>query len=111
MGRIQSKETDPGLITIPGGHIEHGENQVQALFRELDEELNVVPIHYEYLCSLYHPTTEIQLIHYFVVTQWKGDITAQEADDVAWYSLGSAHVGIAADGIALKEVERIGMYL
>ncbi|MEZ8794453.1 NUDIX hydrolase [Vibrio splendidus] len=109
--RSESKETDPGLITIPGGHIEHGENQVQALFRELDEELDVVPIHYKYLCSLYHPTTEIQLIHYFVVTQWKGDITAQEADDVAWYSLGSAHVGIAADGIALKEVERIGMYL
>ncbi|PTP67372.1 NUDIX hydrolase [Vibrio splendidus] len=109
--RSESKETDPGLITIPGGHIEHGENQVQALFRELDEELDVVPIDYKYLCSLYHPTTELQLIHYFVVTQWKGDITAQEADDVAWYSLGSAHVGIAADGIALKEVERIGMYL
>ncbi|CDT02926.1 NUDIX hydrolase [Vibrio coralliirubri] len=109
--RSESKETDPGLITIPGGHIEHGESQVQALFRELDEELSVVPIHYKYLCSLYHPTTELQLIHYFVVTQWKGDITAQEADDVAWYSLGSAPIGIAADGIALKEVERVGVFV
>ena len=36
----------------------------------------------------------------------EGDITAQEADDVAWYSLGSTHVGLA-----LKEVERIGMFL
>ncbi|PTP78098.1 NUDIX hydrolase [Vibrio splendidus] len=109
--RSESKETDPGLITIPGGHIEHGENLVQTFFRELDEELNVVPIDYQYLCSLYHPTKELQLIHYFIVSDWEGDITAQEADDVKWYSLGSAHVGIAADGIALKEVERIGMYL
>ncbi|MCB5358082.1 NTP pyrophosphohydrolase [Vibrio lentus] len=109
--RSESKETDPGLITIPGGHIEKGENQVQALFRELDEELNVVPIHYKYLCSLYHPTKELQLIHYFVVSDWKGDIKAQEADDVKWYSLNTALVGIAADGIALREVERVGSYL
>ncbi|PTP31416.1 NUDIX hydrolase [Vibrio splendidus] len=109
--RSESKETDPGLITIPGGHIEHGENQVQTLFREIDEELNVVPIDSQYLCSLYHPTKELQLIHYFIVSDWEGDITAQEADDVKWYSLGSAPVGIAADGIALKEVERMGRYL
>ncbi|CDU11296.1 NUDIX hydrolase [Vibrio coralliirubri] len=109
--RSESKETDPGLITIPGGHIEHGESQVQALFREFKEELNVIPTDYMYLCSLYHPTQELQLIHYFVVTKWKGDIKAQEADYVKWYSLGSAPVGIAADGIALKEVERVGRYL
>ena len=109
--RSESKETDPGLITIPGGHIEKGENQVQALFRELDEELNVVPIHYKYLCSLYHPTKELQLINYFVVSDWKGDIKTQEADDVKWYSLNTALVGIAADGIALREVERVGSYL
>ncbi|MEF1227916.1 NUDIX domain-containing protein, partial [Vibrio fortis] len=29
--RRKDKETDPGLITIPGGHIEDGETQVQAL--------------------------------------------------------------------------------
>ncbi|MDH5928765.1 NUDIX domain-containing protein [Vibrio lentus] len=109
--RSESKETDPGLITIPGGHIEKGENQVQALFRELKEELNITPTEYTFLCSLYHPTKEIQLIHYFIVSDWKGDITAQEADSVAWYSLGSAPVGIAVDGIALKEVERVGRYL
>ena len=109
--RSESKETDPGLITIPGGHIEHGENQVQTLFRELDEELNVTPTEYTFLCSLYHPTTELQLIHYFIVSDWKGDIKTQEADDVKWYSLNTALVGIAADGIALREVERVGSYL
>ena len=109
--RSDSKDTDPGLITIPGGHIEQGENQIQALFRELNEELNVTPTEYTFLCSLYHPTKELQLIHYFVVTQWQGEITAQEADSIAWYSLNSAPVGISADGVALKEVGRVGHYL
>ena len=52
--RSEQKETDPGLITIPGGHIEHGETQVEALFRGLNEELNVVPTDYKYLCPLPH---------------------------------------------------------
>ncbi|CDT87794.1 NUDIX domain-containing protein [Vibrio coralliirubri] len=109
--RSDSKDTDPGLITIPGGHIEQGENQIQTLFRELNEELNVTPTEYTFLCSLYHPTKELQLIHYFVVTQWEGEITAQEADSIAWYPLNSEPVGITADGVALKEVERVGMFL
>ena len=109
--RSDSKDTDPGLITIPGGHIEQGENQIQALFRELNEELNVIPTEYTFLCSLYHPTKELQLIHYFVVTQWHGEITAQEADSIAWYLLNSAPVDISADGVALKEVGRVGHYL
>ncbi|MCG9545563.1 NUDIX domain-containing protein [Vibrio sp. Isolate33] len=109
--RSYSKDTDPGLITIPGGHIEQDENQVQTLFRELKEELNVTPTGYTFLCSLYHPTKELQLIHYFVVTQWEGEITAQEADSIAWYPLDSAPVGITADGVALKELERVGMFL
>ncbi|MCG7490204.1 NUDIX domain-containing protein [Vibrio sp. Of14-4] len=109
--RSEQKETDPGLITIPGGHIEYGETQVEALFRELNEELNVVPTDYKYLCSLYHPTKELQLIHYFIVSAWTGDITAQEADEVKWYSLNVNQVGIAADSIALKEVELVSRYL
>ncbi|ELB2850516.1 DUF3265 domain-containing protein [Vibrio alginolyticus] len=82
-----------------------------ALLRELNEELNVIPTEYKYLCSLYHPTKELQLIHYFIVTSWAGDITAHEADEVKWYSLQANQVGIAADSIALKELERVSRYL
>lgn len=41
--RAEDKATDPGLIAIPGGHIESGESQLQTLFREMKEELDVTP--------------------------------------------------------------------
>lgn len=109
--RSQSKKTDPGLVTIPGGHIETGETRIQALLREVNEELSVTPTDYQYLCSLYHPTQELQLIHYFIVSSWQGDIVAHEADELQWQSLDNAQVDIAADAIALQEVVRVHHYL
>ncbi|MEZ9601393.1 NUDIX hydrolase [Vibrio sp. 10N.286.46.A8] len=109
--RSEIRETDAGVINIPGGHIEGDESQVQALFREVNEELSVNPKSYKYLCSLYHPTSELQLIHYYVVDCWSGAISAQEAESVHWYPLSSAPVGIEADKLALAEFFRVGQYL
>ena len=109
--RSLSKETDPGAIAIPGGHIERGESRVQALIRELKEELDITPIAHQYLCSLYHPTGELQLIHYYVIHSWRGDIRVLEADEVAWHPITSAPVGLAADKVALSEYQRLHPYL
>ena len=105
--RAKNKEYDPNLIAIPGGHIELGETQEQALFRELKEELNIVPNSYVHLCSLYHPTGELQLIHYYVVNRWQGEILSLEADEVTWYSLDSNPLDVEADKVALAEYRRL----
>ncbi|RNF52814.1 NUDIX domain-containing protein [Marinomonas hwangdonensis] len=105
--RAQDKEYDPNLIAIPGGHMEHGETREQTLFRELKEELNIVPTNYLYLCSLYHPTGELQLIHYYVINDWEGTIVSLEADEVSWFPLHTNPLDIAADKIALSEYLRL----
>lgn len=109
--RSLSKDSDPGLITIPGGHIELGESQEQALFREIEEELTVRPLSMTYLCSLYHPTTELQLIHYYVINSWQGELEAIEADDVFWRSIKECELDIEADQIAVQEYLRLLSYL
>ncbi len=109
--RAMSKASDPGLIAIPGGHIEAGENHNQALIRELDEELSVQPLSSIFLCSLYHQTNiELQLLHYYVVSNWKGEIQSLEADEVFWHQQEEAPVDITADKVALAEYLRLKEY-
>lgn len=95
------------MIAIPGGHMEKGESQPMTLLRELDEELNIKPQRCGYLCSLYHPTTELQLLHYYVVTDWVGDIQSLEAESVNWYPIINAPVATEVDRIALSEYQRL----
>ncbi|QUJ69099.1 NUDIX domain-containing protein [Photobacterium sp. GJ3] len=106
--RKLTKTVDPGLMAIPGGHVEPGESLVDALLREVEEELTVKPLLYFPLCSLYHPTTELQRLHYFVVTDWQGSLSAQEAEDLIWTSVyESEPATVAADNIALAEYRRV----
>lgn len=109
--RSEEKKTDPGKVTIPGGHMEESESQEQALIRELNEELSIEPTQYHYLCTLYHPSEELQRIHYYVVHQWSGDIKVQEAQSVGWHRLAHASVDIDADNIALSELKRLSSLL
>ncbi|MGB7994707.1 MAG: NUDIX domain-containing protein [Photobacterium halotolerans] len=106
--RKLSKVVDPGLMAIPGGHVEAGESLEQALHREVAEELTVTPIAYFPLCTLYHPTTELQRLHYYVVTDWTGELSAQEAEAVIWTSLYEPDAAtVEADNIALAEYRRV----
>ena len=105
--RSMTKEHDAGLIAIPGGHMEPGENPEQTLIREMAEELEVAPTDYRYLCTLYHLTTETQKIHYYVINGWEGTISAQEADEVYWRELSTANLDIGSDRTAVNEYFRV----
>lgn len=106
--RRADKPVDPGLVMVPGGHIEDGESQQQALIREVREELGVEVSAAHYVASLLHPTTEVQLLHYWLVSEWAGDICAYEADEVFWQPLTELHQFILTpDDIALREAQRL----
>ncbi|WP_415891957.1 NUDIX domain-containing protein [Neptuniibacter sp. PT8_73] len=71
-------------INIPGGHIEHGESQELALFREIKEELDIIPLSYDFLGSHNFELTAKQLLHYYLITEWKGELKAQEGQRLQW---------------------------
>ncbi len=86
--RRADDDADPGLILLPGGHIEAGESLDRALKREMREELGIrvekiTPISVRYYTA---SNGERQRIHYLHVKDRKGKITSNEAESVYWES-------------------------
>ena len=50
--RKRTKLVMPGAVALPGGHLEAGEQPDEALCREVQEELGIVPIDIVY-CALF----------------------------------------------------------
>jgi 8-oxo-dGTP diphosphatase len=85
-----------GAWDVFGGHVEPGESGEQALVRELDEELGIVPTCLEYLDCIDGPSPEPWRLRLYVVTQWQGEPeNRQEHAQVQWCSLGQAQLRLA----------------
>ncbi len=82
--RKETEKLDPGMVNIPGGHIEDGEDAEVALRREMMEELSIVPIDHEYVSTKVHSSTYDIRIPFFSVTSWAGEIRANEAEELMW---------------------------
>jgi 8-oxo-dGTP pyrophosphatase MutT (NUDIX family) len=86
--RRADDDADPGLVLLPGGHVEDGESLNRALKREMREELGIriekiTPIRVRYYTA---SNGERQRIHYLHIKDWKGKIRSNEAESVYWES-------------------------
>ena len=102
--RKRTKRVVPGVIARPGGHMEAGEQPEEALRREVQEELEIVPLTIAYVCTLLHRSQEFRKLHYFAVTHWEGEIRPTEAEAVLWIPLDTLSIlDLDVDRIAVAE--------
>lgn len=91
--RKLTKETDPGKVAIPGGHVEGGESLEEACRRELHEELGLTCEVFSFIVKLPHRTgSEDQMVHYFSCDSWVGDPECHEAEEIFWIDRGKLDV-------------------
>lgn len=76
-----------GYWEFPGGKIETGETILQALRRELQEEINLTINDANELLVIEHdyPHAYVRL-HICVVTSWVGDLMGLEGQELIWLS-------------------------
>ncbi|HEY5852341.1 MAG TPA: NUDIX domain-containing protein [Lysobacter sp.] len=86
-----------GAWDVFGGHIEPGESAAQALVRELDEELGIVPTRVRYLDVIEGEMPEPWTLRLYVVDAWNGTVeNRQEHARLEWSPLGQAQERLAA---------------
>jgi 8-oxo-dGTP diphosphatase len=105
--RKLTKRLVPGAVALPGGHIEAGESPEEALSREMQEEVGLVPMETVYVCTLLHRAQEFRKLHYFAVTRWQGEIIPQEAESLVWIPFNALEtLDLDVDQIAVREYLR-----
>jgi 8-oxo-dGTP diphosphatase len=76
-----------GLWEFPGGKLEPGENVVEALFRELYEEVGIQVESASPLIKIHHDYGDCKvLLDVWSVTQYKGEAQSCEGQKLTWVS-------------------------
>ena len=104
--RRPEKRAYPDVWDLPGGVMEAGETEHEALVRELREELGVEISagSATHLCRVTGgPADEPAILSAWLVPEWDGtpsNVAPEEHDDLAWFGLDElpppAHEGVRA---------------
>jgi 8-oxo-dGTP diphosphatase len=98
--RSPGREFYPSVWDVFGGHIEPGEQPERALFRELQEELDITPTQWTEREIIREAVPEREgmpshdlIVHFYCVTGWLGKPVNRQLEEhsvIQWFSYAEA---------------------
>jgi mutator protein MutT len=84
--RRKSDKIDPGIVSLPGGHVELGETRKAALIREMKEELNIEVKKTRFIQKSRWVASngERQNVYYFLILDYEGKPVRRTAQRILW---------------------------
>jgi mutator protein MutT len=84
--RKTDEKIDPGIVCLPGGHVEPNEKREDALRREMREELNIKVKQSEFLKKDFWVASngERQNVYYYLVNSYEGKPASKTAKEIIW---------------------------
>jgi 8-oxo-dGTP diphosphatase len=84
--RKKSDKIDPGIVSLPGGHVELGETRKAALIREMREELSIEVKNTRFIqkSRWLASNGEKQNVYYYLILDYDGKPIRRTAQRILW---------------------------
>ncbi|MBI9079109.1 MAG: (deoxy)nucleoside triphosphate pyrophosphohydrolase [Pseudodesulfovibrio sp.] len=74
-----------GWWEFPGGKMEDGESREEALVRELQEELGITPVDFEFWREVVHEYDDFLVrLYFFNIHGYSGELASLEGQRMSW---------------------------
>jgi mutator protein MutT len=104
--RAPHRKAYPDRWSFPGGHVETGETQDEALIRECREEIRILPTKFRFVDSIPDPNvpnSDPAVYHMYTVAEWTGGEPEPIGDEhtaLEWFAFD---IAAALPDLALEE--------